>query len=93
MSRQLPRSWLKVTIAVILMVVALGASSGAAAAHNPACHHTAVTNTGTDAPHYDGADGTQTASQTAFEKNPTLGGEYNENAPGSCSVGNSPHDD
>ena len=89
MSRQLPRSWLKVTIAVTLMIVALAASSGAATAHNPACHQTAVTNTGTDAPHYDGADGTQ----TAFENNPTLGGEFNENAPGSCSVGNSPHGD
>lgn len=78
-----------VAISALLLFVAMIATTGIGAAHNPACHQTA----GADGPHYDD-DGT-TGSDTAFEKNPTLGGEFNGNAPGSCSVGDSqsPHSD
>lgn len=72
-----------VVFAAVLMLFALAVGAGSAAAHNPACHQTA----GPDGPHYD--DDPRTGSQTAFDKNPTLGGEFNENAAGGCSVGNS----
>ena len=68
----------------VLLVLALVVGVGPAAAHTPSCIQTA----GDDGPHYDGEDGTQTASQTAFEQNPTLGGAFN-GAVDSCSVGNS----
>jgi hypothetical protein len=63
--------------------------AGGAAAHDPACHQTA----GADGPHYD--DDPRTGSETAFEKNPTLGDDFPDEAPGSSSVGNSqsPHAD
>lgn len=70
-------------VTTLLLLVALVAGTGTTAAHNPACHQTA----GPDGPHYD--DDPRTGSDTAYEKNPTVGGEFNENAPGSCSVGNS----
>lgn len=72
-----------VAASLLLALVVLGA--GQAAAHNPACQQTA----GADGPHYD--DDPRTGSQTAFEKNPTLGGsEYPDHANGAdgCSVGN-----
>lgn len=70
-------------LTVAVLFVALAMMAGSATAHNPACHQTA----GADGPHYD--DDERTGSDTAFEKNPTLGGEFNENAADSCSVGNS----
>lgn len=78
-----------VAISALLLFVAMVTTTGIGAAHNPACHQTA----GADGPHYD--DDETTGSEIAFDKNPTLGGEFNENAPGSCSVGNSqsPHSD
>ena len=70
-------------ITALLLLVALTVGTGSAAAHNPACHQTA----GADGPHYD--DNPTTGSETAYEKNPTVGGEWNENAAGGCSNGNS----
>lgn len=67
------------TTVLLLVTVVMGA--GSAAAHNPACHQTA----GADGPHYDGDS--QTGSQTAFDSNPTLGGDFNDEAVSSCSVG------
>lgn len=72
-----------VVFTAVLLLVALLVGVGPAAAHNPACHQTA----GADGPHYD--DDPQTGSQTAFDTNPTLGGEFDENAADGCSVGNS----
>lgn len=85
---------LRIALAALIAVGITVAGAGVAAAHNPACHQVA----GADGPHYDGADGSQTASQTAFEKNKNLGGsdhpEHANSAEG-CSVGNSqsPHSD
>lgn len=72
-----------ITVSVVVLLVGLTVLTGGVAAHNPACHQTA----GADGPHYD--DDPRTSSETAFQNNPTLGGEYPENAPGGCSVGNS----
>jgi hypothetical protein len=69
--------------AVVLVLVAVSATAGPTAAHNPACHQTA----GSNGPHYD--DDPRTGSGTAFEKNPTLGGEYPTDAVDGCSVGDS----
>lgn len=70
-------------LTVVLLLVALVGGTGSAAAHNPACHQTA----GADGPHYD--DNPRTGSQTAFDKNPTLGGSFDEAAVDSCTVGDS----
>lgn len=86
-------------VTALLLLVALVAGTGQAAAHNPACHQTGHA----DGPHYEKG----TASDTAFVHNPTLRGPENEdslhpdhaesihNREGSCSVGNSqsPHSD
>lgn len=72
-----------VLFTTLVLVVALAVGTGSTAAHNPACHQTA----GPDGPHYD--DDPTTGSETAYEKNPTVGGEFNENAADGCSVGNS----
>lgn len=80
---KLPGSKRVVLLTVALMLIALPMMAGTAAAHNPACHQTA----GDDGPHYDGDD--QTGSETAFDKNPTLGGDFPDNAAQGCSVGNS----
>ena len=76
-------------VAAVLVLAALVVGVGPVAAHNPACHQTA----GADGPHYDDDPGT--GSETAYEKNPTLGGDFPENAAGGCTVGNSqsPHGD
>lgn len=81
-------------LVVVATVVALTLGSSPVAAHNPACHQVA----GSDGPHYDGADGDQTASQTAFDRNRNLGGaDFGgpDHAADGCSVGNSqsPHSD
>ncbi|MDG5776574.1 hypothetical protein VB773_22635 [Haloarculaceae archaeon H-GB2-1] len=70
-------------VAGVLLLAGLVVATGPAAAHNPAGMQTA----GEDGPHYDGSE--QTGSDTAFEQNPTLGGEFNDNAVDSCSVGHS----
>lgn len=70
-------------VTAVLLLVALMTMAGSAAAHTPSCHQTA----GADGPHYD--DDPRTGSDTAFQNNPTLGGDYPANAPGACSVGNS----
>lgn len=86
------KSWTKIAaLAVSLMLLALAATAGPAAAHNPACHQVA----GEDGPHY---DDDRTGSDTAYDKNRNLGGdEYpeNENSADGCSTGNSqsPHYD
>lgn len=70
-------------LTVVLLLLALVGGAGSAAAHNPACHQTA----GADGPHYD--NNPRTGSQTAFDKNPTLGGSFDEAAVDSCTVGDS----
>lgn len=84
MTQLLPsRRRLTTVLTVVLMLAALTTLAGSAAAHNPACHQTA----GADGPHYD--DDPKTGSETAFQNNPTLGGEYPANSIDACSVGNS----
>ena len=61
-------------LTVVVLLVALTASAGSAAAHNPACHQVA----GADGPHYDDDD--RTGSDVAFEKNKNLGGDERANA-------------
>lgn len=62
-------------LTAVLLLVALTASAGSAAAHNPACHQVA----GADGPHYDGDD--RTGSDVAWEKNKNLGGDAHPNVP------------
>jgi hypothetical protein len=66
----------------LVVLVGLTVSAGSAAAHNPACEQTA----GPNGPHYD--DDPRTGSETAYEKNPTLGGDFDEAAVDSCTAGN-----
>lgn len=85
-------NWKTVTLAVLVVVVALTVGAGQAAAHNPACHQPGHQS----GPHYDKG----TASDTAFDNNPNLRGadqpesEHPDHAnsihnrEGSCSVGN-----
>jgi hypothetical protein len=86
----------RIVLAVLVAVGIAVAGAGVTAAHNPACHQVAATDG--PGPHYDGAGGSQTASQTAFEKNKNLGGSDfggPDHAADGCSVGNSqsPHSD
>lgn len=69
-----------VAFSALLLLVALVASTGIGAAHNPACHQTA----GEDGPHYGGDQ----SSDAANENNPTLYGDDPANYPGSCSQHN-----
>lgn len=68
----------------ILLLAMLVIGAGPAAAHNPAGQQTA----GPDGPHYDDDD--TTGSETAYEKNPTVGGEFDDAAVSGSSVGNAP---
>lgn len=57
-----------VALAMVASLVALSLGAGGAAAHNPGGKQVS----GENGPHYDGEDGSQTASQTAYVSNPNL---------------------